>query len=85
MQLGELDLENYNSIFYSILALGGFFGAFKSIDWLISLKYQAKDVCEKCRNNIFEIINKDRDLLVRLDAKMDLVLEQMKENRHAKF
>ncbi|MBR3604826.1 MAG: hypothetical protein IKL52_02210 [Candidatus Gastranaerophilales bacterium] len=76
-------MENYNNIFYSILALGGLFGAFKSIDWLISLKYQAKDECEKCRSNIFEIINKDRDLLVRLDAKMDLVLEQMKEKNRA--
>ena len=35
--------------------------------------------CEKCRNLIYETINKDRDLLIRLDAKMDLVLEKMKE------
>ena len=28
---------------------------------------------------IYEAINKDRDLLVRLDAKMDLVLEKMKD------
>ena len=76
-------MENCNNICYSILAFGGIFGAFKSVDWLISLKYQSKDNCEKCRNNIFEIINKDRDLLVRLDAKMDLVLEQMKERHNA--
>lgn len=76
-------MENYNNIFYSILALGGLFGAFKSVDWLICLKYQTKEDCEKCRGNIFEIINKDRDLLVRLDAKMDLVLEQMKDRRNA--
>ena len=65
-----------------MLALGGFFGAFKSIDWLISIKYRTKDECEKCRNLIYEAINKDRDLLVRLDAKMDLVLQKMKEVNH---
>ena len=70
---------NSEVIFYSLISIGTIIGAFKSIDWLISTKYRTKDECELCRNVIFEAINKDRDLLVRLDAKMDLVLEKMKE------
>ena len=76
-------MENYEITFSIIISLGAIFAAFKSIDWLISTKYRTKDECEVCRGNIFDIINKDRDLLVRLDAKMDLVLEQMKEKNHA--
>ena len=75
-------VENTNIVVYFIIALGAFIGAFKSIDWLISIKYRTKDECEKCRNLIYEAINKDRDLLVRLDAKMDLVLEKMKETKN---
>ena len=74
-------MVDYSDIaYYSILATGALVGVFKSVDWLISTKYRTKDDCEKCRNIIYETINKDRDLLVRLDAKMDLVLEKMKEN-----
>ena len=64
------------------MALGAVIGAFKSVDWLISIKYRTKEECEICRNVIYETINKDRDLLVRLDAKMDLVLEKMKESKN---
>ena len=77
--------ENTGIMFYFLLGLGALIGAFKSIDWLISIKYRTKDECEKCRNLIYEAINKDRDLLVRLDAKMDLVLEKMKEANNDKF
>ncbi len=74
-------MVDYSDIaYYSILATGALVGVFKSVDWLISTKYRTKDDCEKCRNIIYETINKDRDLLVRLDAKMDLVLEKMKED-----
>ena len=69
-----------NIVFYVIITLGALIGAFKSIDWLISTKYRTKDDCEMCRNTIFEAINRDRDLLVRLEAKMDLVLEKIKDN-----
>ena len=75
-------MENLTGVFYTILGLGTVAGAFKSIDWIISTKYKTKDDCENCRNAMLDIINKDRDLLVRLDAKMDLVLEQMKEKRN---
>lgn len=71
--------SNFELIFYSLIAIGTLIGAFKSIDWLIYTKYRTKDECEICRNAIYEAINKDRDLLVRLDTKMDLVLEKMKE------
>lgn len=75
-------VDNYDIIFYSLIALGALIGVFKSIDWLISIKYRTKDECEICRNTIYDAINKDRDLLVRLDAKMDLVLEIMKESKN---
>ncbi len=75
-------MENYSGVIYTIIGIGALIGAFKSIDWLISSKYRTKDECEKCRNVIHETINKDRDLLVRLDAKMDLVLEQMKDKKN---
>lgn len=70
----------YILTFYVFVGLVSLVAAFKSIDWLISIKYRTKDECEICRNVIFETINKDRDLLVRLDAKMDLVLEKIKDD-----
>ncbi|MBQ4646404.1 MAG: hypothetical protein IJB79_03555 [Candidatus Gastranaerophilales bacterium] len=78
-------VENNILFLYSLVAIAGIIGAFKSVDWLISTKYRTKDECEKCRKTIFDAINKDRDLLVRLDAKMDLVLENMKESKNVKF
>ena len=71
-------VEEYYIFIYALISIGILIGSFKSIDWLISTKYRTKDECEKCRKVIFEAINKDRDLLVRLDAKMDLVLEKIK-------
>ena len=75
-------VQDSNIVIYILISIASIIGAFKSIDWLISSKYRTKDECEKCRNSIFDVINKDRDLLVRLDAKMDLVLENMKENKY---
>ena len=69
-----------NIVFYLLITLGALIGAFKSLDWLISTKYRTKDDCELCRSAIFEAINHDRDLLVRLETKMDLVLEKIKIN-----
>ena len=63
-------VEEYNIFICSIVSIGILIGSFKSVDWLISTKYRTKDECEKCRKVIFEAINKDRDLLVRLDAKI---------------
>ena len=75
--------EENNLILYMIAFIGVLVGSFKSIDWLISTKYRTKDECEKCRKVIFEAINKDRDLLVRLDAKMDVVLEKIKDKQNS--
>lgn len=72
-------MENLTSVIYTIVGLGTVAGAFKGIDWLIATKYKTKDECEQCRNTLHEIINKDRDLLVRVDSKMDIVLDIMKE------
>lgn len=73
-------MPEYLNIAYIVIGIGAIIGAFKSIDWLISTKYRTKDDCEKCRNTIFDVINKDRDLLMRLDAKMDMILEIMKKH-----
>lgn len=68
-----------NLAVYILLILGGIISAFKSVDWLIATKYRTKDDCESCRKAIFDIINRDRDLLVRLETKMDLVLEKFND------
>lgn len=61
---------------YTILGVAAIIGAFKGIDWLISLKYKTKDDCEKCRNKIVESITFDKESLARLETKVDLLLEK---------
>lgn len=60
---------------YTIIGLAAIIGAFKGIDWLISLKYKTKDECENCRSKIFESLNFDKNSLARLETKVDLLLE----------
>lgn len=60
---------------YTILGVAAIIGAFKGIDWLISLKYKTKDECEICRSKIFESLNFDQKSLARLETKVDLLLE----------
>lgn len=60
---------------YTIIGIAAIIGAFKGIDWLISLKYKTKDECENCRSKIFESLNFDKNSLVRLETKVDLLLE----------
>lgn len=60
---------------YTILGVAAIIGAFKGIDWLISLKYKTKDECENCRSKIFESLNFDQKSLARLETKVDLLLE----------
>lgn len=67
-----------NILLYIVGAVAGIIGVFKACDWLISLKYKTKDECENCRNALFEVINRDRDVLTRVDAKLDLLLKHMK-------
>ncbi len=78
-------MEEYTNVIYIIIGLGALIAAFKSIDWLISTKYRTKDDCENCRKVIYDVINKDRDLLTRLDAKMDIVLEIIRGNNDTKL
>lgn len=61
---------------YTILGIAAIIGAFKGIDWLISLKYKTKDDCEKCRNKIIESLTFDKESLARLETKVDLLLEK---------
>ena len=67
-----------NIIFYVLGGITALVAGFKAVDWLISLKYNTKDDCEKCREAILKGINNDRELLTRLDTKMDLLLKHMK-------
>ena len=68
--------NNLIHAFYTILGVAAIIGAFKGIDWLISLKYKTKDECENCRSKIFESLNFDKNSLARLETKVDLLLEK---------
>lgn len=46
----------------------------KGIDWMISTKYVSKTDCEKCRSEIYERANGSRDLLVKINTKVDLLM-----------
>lgn len=61
---------------YTILGVAAIIGAFKGIDWLISLKYKTKDECENCREKIFDSLNFDKNSLTRLETKVDLLLKK---------
>lgn len=67
-----------NIILYIVGGIVAVIGGFKACDWLIAQKYKTKDDCETCRSALFDVVNKDRDLLTRVDTKMDLILEHMK-------
>lgn len=56
-------------------------GIFKTIDWLISLKYQSKDKCEDCRKEIFNTINVDRSLLIEVNTKVTMILEHIEKRQ----
>lgn len=62
----------------SLLGLATIVGAFKGIDWLISLKYKTKDECEECRARLKEEYQTNRDVLIRLETKVDLMLKHSK-------
>lgn len=73
--------EIMDSIIYSICALVGIaliVGAFKGIDWLISLKYRTKDDCEMCQKAMRMEAQSNRDLLIALNTKVDLMLKHSK-------
>lgn len=77
-------LEELQFIFYGLgglVSLGIIVGLFKALDWLISLKYQTKDTCEKCRKSMFETMNTDRNLLVEVDTKVSMILEYIELKR----
>jgi hypothetical protein len=64
--------------FYSLISIAAIVGAFKAIDWLISLKYRTKDDCMKCQSAIKAEAQSNRDILICLDTKMDLILKHSK-------
>ena len=68
-------------IVYGVYALFGvalIIGAFKGIDWLIALKYRTKDDCEICQKAMRLEAQGNRDLLIALNTKVDLMLKHSK-------
>lgn len=69
------------SILYGVLGLIGIATiilAFKGIDWAISLKYRTKDDCERCQKAMKQEAQGNRDLLIALNTKVDLMLKHSK-------
>jgi len=67
-------MENLSSVLYTIIGLGALAGAFKGIDWLISLKYKTKDECEFCRSKVEEKQANEDIKLTRIETKVDLII-----------
>lgn len=60
---------------YALLGIALIIGAFKGIDWLIALKYRTKDDCELCQKAMKLEAQGNRDLLIALNTKVDLMLK----------
>ena len=71
-------MENLSGIFYTIIGLGTVAGAFKGIDWLISLKYMTKDNCNTCRAEVAQKQSVENEKLARIETKVDMLLEMRK-------
>ena len=74
--MGDLNLENTSHTIYALLGLTGIIGAFKTIDWLISLKYMTKDSCALRRQEVAEKQTKEDVKLTRIETKVDMLLER---------
>lgn len=67
-----------NDLYLAIgIVLAGF-GIVKAVDWAISVKYKTRTDCSKCqsdcRKEIFGHLNGNRDLLVKLNTNMELLM-----------
>ena len=71
-------MENLTGVFYTIIGLGTVAGAFKGIDWLISLKYMTKDNCNVCRAEVAQKQSVENEKLARIETKVDMLLEMRK-------
>ena len=69
-------MENLNTAFCAILGISTFAGAFKAVDWLISLKYMTKDNCSVCRAEVAEKQSHENVKLTRIETKVDMLLER---------
>lgn len=63
---------------YALLGLALLVGGFKAADWLVSLKYRTKDDCEACQKALKLEAQSNRDLLIALNTKVDLMLKHSK-------
>lgn len=71
-------MENLTGLFYTIIGFGTLAGAFKGIDWLISLKYMTKDNCNTCRAEVAQKQSIENEKLARIETKVDMLLEMRK-------
>lgn len=78
MEKEEKIMENVIHGIYALLGIALIIGAFKGVDWLISLKYRTKDDCEICQKAMRLEAQGNRDLLIALNTKVDLMLKHSK-------
>ena len=71
-------MENLTHGLYAILGIAGIVGAFKTIDWLIGLKYMTKDHCSTCRAEVAKTQSAENEKLARIETKVDMLLEMRK-------
>ena len=67
----------YEYGFFALLGVAGLIGGLKTLDWAIAQKYVTHSKCEKCRGEVYKSIATDHDLLKELNAKVDLILENL--------
>lgn len=75
-------MENLSILVQTIIGFGALGAGFKGADWLISLKYMTKDDCNKCRAKITSEHNSDVERLVRMETKMDMLLQYNQPNNY---
>ena len=71
-------MDNLIYGFYALLGISIMAGAFKGIDWLISLKYMTKDNCSICRQEVAEKQSSENVKLTRIETKVDMLLKRWK-------
>lgn len=67
-------MENLTVLIQTIIGFAALGAGFKGADWLISLKYMTKDECTACREKVKESHDNDKERIVRIETKIDMLL-----------
>lgn len=67
-------MEHTTQGLFALLGIGILAGAIAGIDWLFAQKYKTKAECEECRSKLIKDEQNNRDLLIKLNTKVDLLL-----------